>query len=136
MDKKNRTGVLRPRIKEGIGINLDGPNGPIVDQLGDQIFGIPPNPLTALLTGLAGAVAGGISLLIFFYFWEPGYYISPDWLIFVALGGIAGLFLRFEQPLFREIYALKAQALQQARDTGGHMSVQIGFGHIGRNPAD
>jgi hypothetical protein len=33
----------------------------------DEVFGIPPNLLTGLLTGLLGACAGVASLIIFFY---------------------------------------------------------------------
>ena len=64
----------------------------------DGIFGIPPDTVTGLLTGMLGACAGFVSLIVFFYFVEPHHYISPEWLVFVALGGVIGVFLRIERP--------------------------------------
>lgn len=65
----------------------------------DEVFGIPPNLMTGLLTGLLGVCAGVVSLIVFFYFLEPYQYLSPDWLVFVALGGTVGAFLRIERAL-------------------------------------
>jgi hypothetical protein len=98
----------------------------IVDQLGEQVFGIPPSLTTGLLTGLFGATAGVISLLVYFFFWEPNSYISPDWLIFVAIGVIIGFFLRVEQPLYRELYYYKTKPLRQAIDSGRNNGIQNG----------
>jgi hypothetical protein len=67
----------------------------------DEVFGIPPNPITGLLTGLLGASAGAVSIIVFFYVWEPYHFVSRDWLVFVALGGTIGVFLRIEWPLIR-----------------------------------
>ena len=124
MENNNWTNVFHSRLTEGAGNNPGLPEEVIVDQLGDEVFGIPPSLLTGLLTGLAGTVAGGVSLPIFFYLWEPDYYISPEWLVFVAVGGLVGFFLRLEQPLFREIYHLKTQALLQAQDNGKRNRLQ------------
>jgi len=73
--------------------------GTVYDCEDGEVFGIPPNLTTGLLTGLLGACAGVASLLVFFYFFEPYHYVSPDWLAFVALGGTVGIFLRVEWPL-------------------------------------
>lgn len=68
----------------------------VYDCVDDEIFGIPPNLIIGLLTGLIGACAGVASLIVFFYFFEPYHYVSGDWLAFVALGGTVGIFLRIE----------------------------------------
>ena len=128
LDKKNWVDVPYLRNNRGIGNNKTSSNEAIVDQLDDEVFGVPPSLITGLLTGLAGAVAGVVSLLIFFFLWEPDHYISPEWLRFVALGGGVGFFLRLEQPLFRDIYHLNIEAMQQAGDTSEGMGIQIRFG--------
>ena len=120
MDEKNRAGAPDSWAKDGVGRKPMPSNAAIVDQLGDEVFGIPPSLITGLLTGLAGAAAGAFSLPVFFFLWEPDYYISPEWLKFVALGGIVGIFLRLEQPLFKDIYHHKARIMQQARAIGGN----------------
>lgn len=116
MGKKNWAGALYSRVKEGVCYNPTPSNPAIVDQLGDEVFGIPPSLITGLLTGLAGAAAGAVSLPIFFFLWEPDYHISPEWLNFVALGGLVGMFLRLEQPLYKDIYHHKVRILQQAKE--------------------
>ena len=52
-----------------------------------------------MVTGLLGAGAGVMSLLLFFQFWQPESYISQQWLPFVFVGAVIGFFLRLEQPL-------------------------------------
>ena len=79
----------------------------------DEVFGIPPNLITGFLTGLLGASAGAVSLIVFFYIWEPVYFVSREWLVFVALGGTVGIFLRIEWPLIRAIRYREAQNRQQ-----------------------
>ena len=79
-----------------------------------EVFGIPPNLISGFLTGLLGASAGAVSLIVFFYVWEPYHFVSPEWLVFVALGGIVGVFLRIEWPLIRAIRYREAQNRQQA----------------------
>ncbi len=101
----------------------------IVDQLGEEAFGFPPSLKTGLLTGLVGAAAGGVSLFFYFLLWKPDYYVSPDWLIFIALGVIAGFFLRIEQPFFRALYHHEAQTLQQTDDTSADLRIGNGSGH-------
>ena len=71
----------------------------VYDCVDDEVFGIPPNLITGLLTGLLGACAGVVSLIVSFSFLEPYHYVSRDWLVFVALGGTVGIFLRIEWPL-------------------------------------
>jgi hypothetical protein len=129
MDKKNRADMPYSRAKQRVGRNQMPSNVAIVDQLGDEVFGIPPSLVTGLLTGLSGAAAGAVSLPIFFLLWEPDYYISPEWLIFVALGGIVGIFLRLEQPLFKDIYHYKARIMKQATDIGGNRKIKAGIGY-------
>ena len=128
MDKKSWTNVPHSRARETVGNNPRLPNAPSVDQLGDEVFGIPPSLLTGVLTGLAGTVVGAVSLPIYFFLREPYYYISPEWLIFVALAGIVGIFLRLEQSFFREVYCLKTKALEQPQVTGKHMHMQFRSG--------
>lgn len=83
----------------------------------DEVFGIPPNPITGLLTGLLGASAGAVSLIVFFFVWEPYHFVPRDWLVFVALGGTVGVFLRIEWPLIRVIRFRESQNRQQAMPT-------------------
>ena len=129
MDEKNRAGVPYSGAKDGVGRKPMPSNAMIVDQLDDEVFGIPPSLITGVLTGLAGAAAGVFSLPIFFFLWEPDYYISPEWLTFVALGGIVGIFLRLEQPLFKDIYHQNALMMQQAMPIGGNRNIKISIGH-------
>lgn len=89
----------------------------VYDCVDDEVFGIPPNPITGLLTGLLGASAGAVSIIVFFYVWEPYHFVSRDWLVFVALGGTIGVFLRIEWPLIRAIRHREAQNRQQAMPT-------------------
>lgn len=76
----------------------------IRDQVDDLEFGSPPNLLVGIFTGLLGVIAGILSLAIFFQFWRADPHTSPDWLIFVVLGAIAGYFMRIERLLYREAY--------------------------------
>lgn len=69
------------------------------EQPEDIEFGLPPNLYVGLATGLVGALAGVLSLVIYFQFWDPAPYISPQWLFFAYLGGVVGFFLRMEKPL-------------------------------------
>jgi hypothetical protein len=87
------------------------------DCVDDDVFGIPPNPITGLLTGLLGVSAGAVSLIVFSLVWEPYHFVSRDWLVFVALGGTVGVFLRIEWPLIRAIRYREAQNRQQAMPT-------------------
>ena len=75
-----------------------------VDQLHEQQFGMPPNIFVGVITAIFGAGAGAVSLVIFFYVWNPHHYVTPDWLMFVMIGAFAGFFLRLERPLYRELY--------------------------------
>lgn len=79
----------------------------VVDQLDDTEFGIPPSLLVGFVTSLFGAGAGVLSLVIFFYVWNPDAYVSSEWLGFVLIGAIMGFFLRLERPLIRELYRRK-----------------------------
>ena len=105
------------RMKESIGDPASSTEV-IVDQMADDVFGIPPNFTTGLLTGLVGAAAGCISLFLYFYLRQPHLYISPDWLIFVGIGMVAGYFMRVEQPLIKALYQHETARLQQAREAG------------------
>ena len=64
-------------------------------------FGPPPTLLVGLITGLLGAGAGVVSLLLYFKLWQPESYISQQWLIFVIAGAIVGFYLRIER-IFQE----------------------------------
>jgi hypothetical protein len=46
------------------------------DYVDDEVFGIPPNLITGFLTGLFGASAGAISLIVFFHVREPSHYVD------------------------------------------------------------
>ena len=118
----------RLRVKKEVGDRPTSSSEAIVDQLDDEVFGSPPNLITGFLTGLVGAVGGSLSLPIYFYFREPDHYISPEWLIFVALGVIIGFFLRIEQPLYREYYRRKTQTLRQTKNTGADITIYSNFG--------
>ena len=120
--------MSRSGVKKRIGDNPALSDKVIVDQLGDEVFGIPPSLIMGLMTGLFGATAGVISLLIYFFFWEPNHYISPTWLIFVALGFIAGFFLRVERSLYRELYYRRTLTLQEARCSAGNIGVRNSSG--------
>ena len=129
MDEKDRASVPYSRANDGVGRKPMPSNAAIVDQLGDEVFGMPPSLVTGLLTGLAGAAAGAVSLPVFFFLWEPDYYISPEWLKFVALGGIVGIFLRLEQPLFKDVYHHKARLMQQAKAIGRSRKMKTSNGY-------
>ena len=91
--------------------DVDGSRSePIEDQLCEEVFGLPPSWVVGLLTAMVGAIAGLFSLLIFFCF-QPQIDGSPmHWLAFIALGGIAGFFLRIEHPIIQIIYQIKTTA--------------------------
>jgi hypothetical protein len=72
----------------------------------DTRFGPPPSLLVGIITGLFGAGAGIISLLLLFTIRQPEPYISQQWLIFVFAGAIIGFFIRLEQP-FEQTLALR-----------------------------
>jgi hypothetical protein len=112
--------VSRSVEQKRVGDNTASSDQAIVDQLGEEVFGIPPNLKTGLLTGLIGTIAGVVSLKIYFFFAEPDHYVAPDWLIFVALGAIAGFFLRLEQPIYRDLYHHQTQALSQGTGAIGN----------------
>ena len=65
-------------------------------------FGPPPNLLMGAVTGLLGAGAGAVSLLLYFRFWQPEPYISQRWLVFLLAGAIFGYFMRLERPFIEE----------------------------------
>lgn len=69
------------------------------NEIDDVEFALPPNLYVGLVTGLIGAAAGLVSLIIYFHLWDPAPYISPQWLTFAALGATAGFFLRLEAAL-------------------------------------
>ena len=79
----------------------------IVEQLDDTQFGVPPSLLVGFVTSLFGAGAGVLSLVIFFYVWNPHSYVSAEWLSFVLIGAVMGFFLRLERPLISELYRRK-----------------------------
>ena len=120
--------MSRSVAKKGVGDNPASSNEAIVDQLGEEVFGIPPSLKTGLLTGLIGTIAGVVSLKIYFFFGEPDHYIGPDWLLFVALGAIAGFFLRLEQPIYRDLYHHQTQALSQGTGAIGNQGSRNGSG--------
>lgn len=120
--------MSRSVAKKGVGDNPASSNEAIVDQLGEEVFGIPPSLKTGLLTGLIGTIAGVVSLKIYFFFWEPTHYVTPDWLLFVALGAIAGFFLRLEQPIYRDLYHHQTQALSQGTGAIGNQGSRNGSG--------
>jgi hypothetical protein len=68
-------------------------------EIDDINFSPPPNLYIGLLTSLLGAAAGLISLVLFFGFQQPELYVSPEWLVFIAIGGLFGFYLRLEQPI-------------------------------------
>ena len=67
------------------------------------LFGQPPSFVVGCLTAFVGAVAGIVSLLLFFTFFDPSSRFSWDWLLFIFIGSAAGFFLRVEEPLLKEI---------------------------------
>jgi hypothetical protein len=76
----------------------------IHDEFDDVEFGAPPNVFVGLATGLVGALAGFISLLIYFHIWDPAPYVSPQWLVFACLGAVAGYFMRMEKSLPPQLF--------------------------------
>ena len=66
-------------------------------------FGAPPSLLVGTVTGLLGAGAGAVSLLLYFRFWQPEPYISQQWLVFLLVGAVVGYFMRLERP-FIEVF--------------------------------
>lgn len=71
----------------------------------DMQIGPPPSLLVGIITGVLGAGAAVISLLLFFEIWQPESYISQQWLLFVFAGAIIGFFLRLERS-FDEAFSL------------------------------
>ena len=74
---------------------------PEFDQLDDPIFGLPPSRMVGILTGLVGFATGVLSLIIFFFLFRPDSPITPDWLVFLLIGSVAGYFLRFERGVYK-----------------------------------
>lgn len=73
---------------------------PSSPKLPDELhFGPPPSPLVGAITALFGAGIGVISLMLFFQLRQPHFYISQEWLMFVAVGATIGLFMRLERPI-------------------------------------
>ena len=70
--------------------------------MGDSQFDLPPSLLVGIITGLVGAAAAVVSLLVYFKLFRPETYISQHWLIFVFLGTVIGFFLRLERPPVEE----------------------------------
>ena len=68
----------------------------------DSQFDLPPSLLVGIITGLVGAAAAVVSLLVYFKLFQPETYISQHWLIFVFLGTVIGFFLRLERPPVEE----------------------------------
>lgn len=91
-------------VQGGRGRSLKGGTaGTQFEQTDEAQFGPPPSLLVGILTGLVGAGAGIISLLIYFELFHPASYVAPNWLIFVLAGAVAGFFLRVEQPFVQKI---------------------------------
>ena len=111
---RQQTGAPHLRVLQGDRELPTNRSDAVYDCVDDEVFGIPPNLITGLLTGLLGASASAVSLIAFFYLWEPYHFVSRDWLVFVALGGTVGAFLRIEWPLIRAIRYRGAQNRQQA----------------------
>ena len=78
------------------------------DQADEILFGWPPSLVAGCLTGLVGAMAGSVSLLVYFLVLEPLSHFSRDWLLFLIVGAAAGYFLRVEQHLLRVIQAFQS----------------------------
>ena len=70
--------------------------------MGNSQFGLPPSLLVGIITGLVGAAAGVVSLLVYFKLFQPEPYISQHWLIFVFVGTVIGFFLRLERSPVEE----------------------------------
>jgi H+/Cl- antiporter ClcA len=68
----------------------------------DSQFDLPPSLFVGIITGLVGAAAAVVSLLVYFKLFQPETYISQRWLIFVFLGTVIGFFLRLERPPVEE----------------------------------
>jgi hypothetical protein len=62
-------------------------------------FGPPPSLLAGTITSVLGVGASLVSLMLFFWLWQPGPYISKEWLVFAVAGAIIGFFMRLEQPI-------------------------------------
>jgi hypothetical protein len=65
----------------------------------DFRFGPPPSLLAGTITSVLGVGASLVSLVLFFWLWQPEPYISQQWLIFAVAGAIIGFFMRLEQPI-------------------------------------
>ena len=104
-----QTGVSHLRVLQGGRELPTNQSDAVYDYVNDEVFGIPPNLKTGLLTGLLGACAGLVSLIVFVYFSESHHYVSRNWLAFVALGGAVGIFLRIEWPPISAIRYREAQ---------------------------
>lgn len=82
-------------------------NLPSHPRLSEELrFGKPPRLLAGFVTSLFGAGAGVISLLLFFQLRQPHFYISREWLMFIAAGAVIGFFMRLERP-FIELFGCK-----------------------------
>ena len=99
---RQQTGAPHLRVLQGGRELPTNRSDAVYDCVDDEVFGIPPNLITGLLTGLLGASAGAISLLVHFKLYQPETYISQHWLLFVFLGTVIGFFLRLERPFVEE----------------------------------
>lgn len=75
----------------------------------DFRFGPPPSLLAGITTSVLGVGASLASLIIFFWLWQPGPYISREWLVFAVAGAIIGFFMRLEEPFVDVFSQMKTE---------------------------
>ena len=91
-----QSGKEPPRNEHNLADNFRSPD--------ELQFGPPPSLLSGTITGLLGAAAGVVSLMLFFQLWQPEPYVSQEWLIFVVVGAVIGFYMRLERP-FVEMFS-------------------------------